>query len=356
MLSQPSQGSANPSASFPALWNYLEPALDHILRSSHNGPKAPAIAVDYHMMAHTHLYNYFTAQSDASVNGPTTPSHATAPSGRPGGERFVASGCDLYEQLDRYFAEVAREILVNAPHEDNDLFTYYAPSYERYKAGVLSIARLLNYVNRHYVKRAVDEDRGWMRLGDVVDVVASAAAALRESAAGANGAEISLRAKIAEQFRNRRNEELVKWGYIEGGSAENAVKAEARAEAASAPDRIVPVSSLGLRRWRTDVLEPLLATNAALKGKGKRRGGGANKGGGAGASADANPLPKSRFARAARDWTSDSNSKVLPDEERRSIARTVAESMADSGIKYDHPLRKKLAKFAGPAPNANGTG
>ncbi|KAH7104183.1 hypothetical protein BKA62DRAFT_497118 [Auriculariales sp. MPI-PUGE-AT-0066] len=354
MLAQPSQGSANPSASFPALWNYLEPALDHILRSSHNGPKAPAIAVDYHMMAHTHLYNYFTAQSDASVNGPGSPSHATTQTTKPEKDRFIASGCDLYEQLDRYFAEAAREILANAPHEDGGLFTYYAPSYERYKAGVLSVARLLNYVNRHYVKRAVDEDRGWMRLGDVVDVVANAAAALRESAASVNGAEISLRAKIAEQFRARRNEELRKWGYIDGGPADAAAKAEARAEAASSPDRIVPVSSLGMRRWRTEVLEPLLATNAALKGKGKRRGGGPGKGGSS--SADSNPIPKSRLARAVRDWTGDTGPTGLPDDERLRIARVVAESMADTGVKFDHPLRKKLAKFTGPAPNANGTG
>lgn len=52
--------------------------------------------------------------------------------------------------------------------------------------------------------------------------------------------------------------ELKKWEYKDGDSRENAV-AEARAEAASPLGRIVPVSSLAHRRFRIEVLEPLLS-------------------------------------------------------------------------------------------------
>lgn len=333
-FSQPSQGSANPSASFPALWNYVEPALSHILRSSHNGPKAPSIAVDYHMGIHTATYNFLSAQGDTSVNSNAQRS-STARNGAEK-ERFLASGCDLYEQLDRFFAEVAREILANAPQDDASLLQYYVPSYQRYQSGVLAIARLLNYINRHYVKRAVDEDRGWMRLGDIVDVVAASAASARDS-------DMTIRQKIADKFRERRTDELRKWGHTDG--AESLARAEARAEAASAPDRIVPVSSLGMRRWRVEFLEPLLATPPALKGKGKRRG----------AAPDGpdrkNALPKGRLARAVRDLTADTADPGTL-EERQRLARVVYESLADVGLRLDHPLRKKLAKFVG-TPAAN---
>ena len=91
--------------------------------------------------------------------------------------------------------------------------------------------------------------------------------------------------------------------------------------------------------------KPLLATNAAFKGIGKRRGAGSGGGGGRGGN-DPNPIPKSRLARAVRDWTADPG-PGLPDSERRRIARIVADSMADVGVRLDHPLRKKLSKFAG---------
>ena len=47
-LPNPSTSSANPAASLPALWSYLQPALDHMVRSPTNNPsKAPAIEVSY---------------------------------------------------------------------------------------------------------------------------------------------------------------------------------------------------------------------------------------------------------------------------------------------------------------------
>jgi hypothetical protein len=52
--------------------------------------------------------------------------------------------------------------------------------------------------------------------------------------------------------------ELKKWGYTGAGSASVLAKAEACAEAASTLDRVVPLSSLALRRFRTEFIKPLL--------------------------------------------------------------------------------------------------
>lgn len=137
-LKNPAQGSANPSASLASLWNYLEPALRHILCSPTNTPsKAPAVDVAYHVGIHTAVYNYFTTQADSP-----TAYAPTKPNGK--GKDLVASGTDLYEQLDRYFAEIAQENLLGAPTDDSTLIAYYVPCFNRYTAGVQSINRLLN--------------------------------------------------------------------------------------------------------------------------------------------------------------------------------------------------------------------
>lgn len=137
-LKNPAQGSTNPSASLGTLWNYLEPALRHILSAPTNTPgKAPAVDVAYHVGIHTAVYNYFTAQADSPA------SYAPIkPNGK--GKDLVQSGTDLYDQLDRYFADVAQEIFLGAPPDDSTLIAYYVPCFTRYSAGVQSINRLLN--------------------------------------------------------------------------------------------------------------------------------------------------------------------------------------------------------------------
>lgn len=57
-LPGPSSGSANPAASLSALWAYLLPALNHIVKSSTNTPdKAPAIDIGFYAGIHTACYN-----------------------------------------------------------------------------------------------------------------------------------------------------------------------------------------------------------------------------------------------------------------------------------------------------------
>ncbi|KAF8588455.1 hypothetical protein K439DRAFT_1335167 [Ramaria rubella] len=314
-LKNPAQGSANPSASLAALWNYLEPALRHILCAPTNTPgKAPAVDVAYHVGIHTAVYNYFTTQSDS----PT----AYAPSKPNGkGKDLVASGTDLYEQLDRYFAEVAQESLLAAPSDDSTLIDYYVPCFTRYTAGIQSINRLLNYVNRHYVKRSVDEDKGWLRLTDVLDAVAKTITAE------------DTREKISSKLREKRRDELKRWGYEEGGDTEMMAAAEACAEAASSLERIVPVSSLGHRRWRTEVIEPLLSVP---KSKSKRKGKGPSP------APNTDKGPKGRLARAVKELIEGPNALDPASVEQ---AVSLANSLRVCGIRLDHPLRKKLDKF-----------
>jgi hypothetical protein len=324
-LPNPAAGSANPGASLSALWGYVYPALDHIVRSpggADDPTKAPAVDVGYHMGIHTATYNYFTAQSEQAASNYTPGSRSvSAAATKPDANAITAvSGLDLYGQLDKYYAGVAQELLLGAPQDDAALIHYILPCFNRYAVGAHAVNRLLNYVNRHLVKRAVDEDRGWLRLGDVLDSVAVAD---------------DTRVQISRKLRARRMEELKKWGYVDGGSAESMARAEACAEAASSLDRIVPVSSLAFRRFRTDFFEPLLAV-PKLQGKGKARNRKALATNGEKAG------PKGRLARAVKALL---EAECGDEEERILRAGELANALKTVGVRTDHPLRRKLDRY-----------
>jgi hypothetical protein len=261
------------------------------------------------MGIHTHVYNYFAAQSE-SVNGNKKERSAQV------------SGKDLYEQLDKYYADTARELLLGAPDDDACLICYLVAVFNRFRAGGFSTHRLLNYVNRHYVKRAIDEDKGWLRLNDIFDAVAKT---IKED---------DTREHISKRLKERRTEVLVEWGYDGGGSAELLAQAEACAEAASNLDCVVPLSSLALRRFRVECIEPLLKVPKVNARSKKKRPPPTN--------GEKGVIPKGRLARAVKELLEAQGGN---EEERRRIAVETATMLKTVGVRADHPLRKKLDKF-----------
>ncbi|KAH8120677.1 hypothetical protein DFH11DRAFT_1696526 [Phellopilus nigrolimitatus] len=370
-MQNPAAGSANPAASFPALWNYLRPALDHIVRAPTNTPeRAPAIDVAYHMGIHTAVYNYFTASrfdvnafapADAPAATPPSPGGAAAAAARASSPPAAAAaphGADLYDTLDRYYAALCRELLASAPPDDASLLHYLLPCFRRYAAGAGAVSRLLNYVNRHYVKRAVEEDRGWLRLADILDAVVaqavadgepttttSTAASAATAATTTTGTDtVRPREQLAARLRERRAAELKRWGCAAGAPPDALARAEAAAEAASPPDRIVPLASLALRRFRADVVRPLLAVPRGKKGRKKHKR--------LAPPPPANSGPKSRLARAAKELieSKSAGAGAAEEEERYAMAAELSAMLGAVGIPVDHLLRKKLDKFVALRP------
>lgn len=169
----------------------------------------------------------------------------------------------------------------------------------------------------------MDEDRGWLRLGDVIPEVVA-------------GLDEDTRDKVALRLRRRRAEELQKWGFGDGCPPEALAMAEASAEAASALDRVVPLSSLAYRRFRTEVVEPLLAVpKAKNKGKGKKTKPAA-------AAGDRSQGPKGRLARSVKALLEEQGGDIA---ERRRIAHGMAQCLQAIGVRNDHPLRVRLSKY-----------
>ncbi|KAL1745227.1 hypothetical protein HDZ31DRAFT_36846 [Schizophyllum fasciatum] len=297
-LPSPATGSANPASSLQALWPYISPALDHMFSTpedDEDAGRAPPIDVGWYSGIHSNVYNYCTAQS------------ATAD---------ALSGADLYAQLDHYFAATARDILLAVPPSDASpptaLPRFLGPAFARYAAAARAAGRLLHYIDRHYVKRAVDEDRGWLRAADAFDG--------RPPPVGLP------RAELAARLRAHRLTVLRAWGWDEADTATRAL-AEAAAEAGSAPGRVIPVHTLALRRFRTDVVEPLLAVPKAKGKKGKKKSG-----------AD----PRGRLARAVKALLEPADEEQ---ENRLRLAHEMASMLRLVGVRPDHPLRKKLDGF-----------
>jgi hypothetical protein len=146
--------------------------------------------------------------------------------------------------------------------------------------------------------------------------------------------EDDTREKLSRRMRERRAEELKRWGYSEGGTPQEQAAAEAFAEAASLPDRVIPLISLAHRRFRTEVIDPLLAV-PKVKGKAKKRKPPAGSGGKA-------QGPKGRLARSIKALL---ESKEGDAEEKRRLVEGMAMCLQAVGIRIDHPLRIRMDKF-----------
>lgn len=257
--------SGSDMASLPAVWAYILPALDHIMRSHSDDLEAPPLDVNYHMGVYTVVYNFATASRSEKGHGRNGMMSRgfNLGLGLPGDEDDVMFsdqdpskdwnldrvdrvksmvGYELYNNLEDYFRGVAREVRSRAPNDDASLLSYYLAAFSRYTSGVAIINRLFAYLNRHFITRAVDEGMGWLSIQDV----------LKEKRTGKKTK------KDIELLETRKKEILKQWGY-DGGTNEQRRFAESCAEASSLPDRIVPVNALAHRCWRTEVIEPFLS-------------------------------------------------------------------------------------------------
>jgi hypothetical protein len=261
-IASTSRSTNSEFSSFPAVWSYILPALDHIMKSPTDGTHPPVLDVKYHMGVYTVVYNFATASRTEK------PGNRFAAHGYNFGftseddEEDIADeerdweagkmdrvksmvGWELYNKLDEYFRTVARDVRENAPADDADLLDYYLKSWTRYNTGVGIVHRLFAYLNRHFITRAADEGVGWLCLADVLK---------RQRRKAKKGTM-----KDIEKLEQRKKEELKKWGF-DGGTEDQRKAAEACAEAASGLDRIVGVGSMARRRWRLEVVEPFLGS------------------------------------------------------------------------------------------------
>ncbi|KAG8741182.1 hypothetical protein FRC10_003227 [Ceratobasidium sp. 414] len=264
------------SGDLDAVWAFVRPALDHVLAAPSLGSEPARIDAAYYAHVYTALYNLSTAAPNArAVSGAAGSALAGLASLRLfGSQRYSATGKNRdtggesdavedqidhgpYLRLEDTFRRHAQMVLDAAPVNDSHLVDYLLAQYDRYARSAAYIARLFSYLHRHFVRRMIAAGHGWLDTAPRETI-----SELVRSPPLRRPTEREIEDRVTKEIQARRLAELKKWGYTPGSSArsrETEAGAEACAEAASSPDKIVPVVSLALRQWRIGLLEPLTA-------------------------------------------------------------------------------------------------
>ncbi|KAF8320465.1 hypothetical protein DL93DRAFT_2052933 [Clavulina sp. PMI_390] len=345
MASPPSSiphASGSNMSSLPAVWAYILPALDHIMRSDPDAVEAPALSTSYHMGVYTVVYNFATASKPESSQPPTPAiGGLDDPLDDPDDDPYPSNsmvGYELYVHLEDYFRGVARDVRLRAPANDSALLPYYLSSYARFSDALICVNRLFAYLNRHFVTRAVDEGMGWVSMQDV----------FKDKRPSAKKSK-----KDVELLEMKKREQLKTWGFV-GGTEDQRRYAEACAEAGTPIDRIVPISSLALRCWRIEVVEPFLSAEKA-KEKGKQKETPSDLGEGSNDAEEddtapppippppAPPDPRGRLNRVVGELVLTTRGPAAASA--RENAQKLSKSLRTCGVKPENIIRKRLDKF-----------
>ena len=298
LLPVPPAARIDPAPRLSTLWAYILPALDLIIHSSWDDTRinyrVSPISMEYRMGVHIYCYNYLTAHSKENPS--------------------KMRGRDLYKEIDTFYADIARELVLHIPDDHMAIIHYVLSTFDRYHAAAIAIQRLLHAINSHYVDFTPNEDKWWHGIGN------SIARATKETYPPQRRSQKDMVAK-----------ELKRWGYKDGGSAELLAQARACAEAASSPGRIIPLLSLAMRRFRTDFVEPILGVPMTRVNRDKDK---------PVLDADGPFAPKDRLVHAIRELLKgDAGAKNLQ------LVAQLDAMLNTVGIRAHHPLRKKLRKL-----------
>ncbi|SMR63127.1 unnamed protein product [Zymoseptoria tritici ST99CH_1A5] len=127
-------------------WNYLQWGVEQIMYSLSDG-----VDLRTYMSLYTSIHNFCTAQKAAgSANSHLNSNHRGA----------HLLGEDLYHRLNdylkRHLAGVHAEMVL---HADEALLTFYIKEWKRYTQAGMYNNHLFRYLNRHWVKREMDEGK-----------------------------------------------------------------------------------------------------------------------------------------------------------------------------------------------------
>ncbi|KFY75288.1 hypothetical protein V499_04749 [Pseudogymnoascus sp. VKM F-103] len=136
-----------------ATWAYLEAGISKIMIDLQSG-----IDMNTYMGVYTAVHNFCTSQK--AISSTTT--------GVIGGAHRGAHllGEELYKNLKTYLVHYLESLIAESQkHVDEALLTFYIREWDRYTTAAKYINHLFRYLNRHWVKREMDEGKK-----DVYDV------------------------------------------------------------------------------------------------------------------------------------------------------------------------------------------
>ncbi|OBT66295.1 hypothetical protein VE03_04276 [Pseudogymnoascus sp. 23342-1-I1] len=130
-----------------ATWAYLEAGISKIMIDLQSG-----IDMNTYMGVYTAIHNFCTSQK--AISSTTT--------GVIGGAHRGAHllGEELYQNLIKYLVHYLKGLVAESQkHVDEALLTFYIREWDRYTTAAKYINHLFRYLNRHWVKREMDEGK-----------------------------------------------------------------------------------------------------------------------------------------------------------------------------------------------------
>ncbi|CAK7198718.1 ubiquitin ligase (cullin) of SCF [Sporothrix eucalyptigena] len=131
-----------------ATWEYLKNGVNSIMVNIDGG-----MTMETYMGTYTAIHNFCTSQKAAGSSS----SHSTMTNASRGAHLL---GEDLYEKLTDYLATHLNGLRAEAAHHSGEaLLGFYIREWDRYTVAAKYIHHLFRYLNRHWVKREMDEGK-----------------------------------------------------------------------------------------------------------------------------------------------------------------------------------------------------
>ncbi|KAH9897238.1 Cullin [Xylariomycetidae sp. FL2044] len=130
-----------------ATWNYLQAGISKIMTNLQDG-----MDMATYMGIYTAVHNFCTSQKAVGLGNATGLGQAHR------GAHLL--GEDLYKKLKEYLNSHLNELYEESKaHTDEGLLTFYIREWNRYTMAAKYIHHLFRYLNRHWVKREMDEGK-----------------------------------------------------------------------------------------------------------------------------------------------------------------------------------------------------
>ncbi|KAK4240370.1 Cullin [Achaetomium macrosporum] len=131
-----------------ATWNYLQHGVTRIMNNLQDG-----LDLQNYMGIYTAVHNFCTSQKAGTFSITSTIVGQTQR-----GAHLI--GEDLYKRLAEYLAEHLKDLVAQSKaHTDEALLTFYIREWQRYTSAGKYVHHLFKYLNRHWVKREIDEGK-----------------------------------------------------------------------------------------------------------------------------------------------------------------------------------------------------
>ncbi|KAF2722984.1 Cullin-domain-containing protein [Polychaeton citri CBS 116435] len=150
-MSKPTTGAAAPPPmptnkdDIQGTWTYLQWGVDRIVNSLKEG-----LDMRTYMSLYTSIHNFCTAQKAVGSGSTLNSNHRGA----------HLLGEDLYHKLNEYLKNHLKGVHAEmVTHQDEALLSFYIKEWERYTTAGTYNHHLFRYLNRHWVKREMDEGK-----------------------------------------------------------------------------------------------------------------------------------------------------------------------------------------------------